>query len=154
MTSSRAAVGSGGLPPTGQRRRLPLAGLPKPVARARALTSQALADWYGLADGPQGEPGIAGDVVLLVAELVSNALLHGGGPVELVLDATADRLRIEVSDRTSTLPTPHRPHHPALPGGHGLYIVERAADRWGAQPQPTGKTIWAEVEAKRLRTGS
>ncbi|WP_316529521.1 ATP-binding protein [Kitasatospora brasiliensis] len=130
------------LPPGGQRRRLPLAGLPKPVARARAFTTEAVGDWY--------PPHAAMDVVLLVAELVANAMLHGDGPLELVLDATARRLRVEVSDRSPALPALRLPHEPALPGGHGLFIVQRTADRWGAEPHGQGKTIWAEFDTGRL----
>ncbi|WP_380282381.1 ATP-binding protein [Kitasatospora purpeofusca] len=136
-------------PPGGQRRRLTLAGLPKPVAHARTFTAQALADWYpsGVGDG------MAEDVVLLAAELVANAMLHGDGPLEMVLDVTGARLRVEVSDRSPLMPTPRRPHNPALPGGHGLFIVERTADRWGAEPHSQGKAIWAEVDSARLLRG-
>ncbi|MFI9362265.1 ATP-binding protein [Kitasatospora sp. NPDC053057] len=157
MTMSRGALDgdphrAGLVPPGGgQRRRLPLVGLPKPVARARAHTVGALGDWCAPAPEQGAGGGIAEDVVLVVAELVGNAMLHGGGPLELVLDLTGARLRIEVSDRTADLPAPHEPHHPALPGGHGLFIVQRTADRWGAEPHALGKTIWAEFDASRLR---
>ncbi|MFI9162954.1 ATP-binding protein [Kitasatospora aureofaciens] len=139
------------LPVGGQRRRLPLVGLTKPVARARAHTIGALGDWCPSGWGPGAAEGIAEDVVLVVAELVGNAMLHGDGPLELVLDITPARLRIEVSDRSTELPAPRQPHHPALPGGHGLFIVQRIADRWGAQPHAQGKTIWAEFDTRRLR---
>ncbi|MFI2611002.1 ATP-binding protein [Kitasatospora sp. NPDC018619] len=138
------------LPPGGQRRRLPLAGLPKPVARARAFTTEAVADWYPPADA---RDGAGADVVLLVAELVANAMLHGDGPLELVLDATEQRLRVEVSDRSPAMPALRLPHEPALPGGHGLFIVQRTADRWGAEPNGQGKAIWAEFDAERLTRG-
>ncbi|MER7765847.1 ATP-binding protein [Kitasatospora sp. NPDC096140] len=138
------------LPPGGQRRRLTLAGLPKPVAHARTFTLDALGDWYGPAAEPDARDGVAADVVLLVAELVANAMLHGDGPLELVLDAAADRLRVEVSDRSPAMPAPRLPHQPALPGGHGLVIVQRIADRWGAEPHSQGKAIWAEFDAARL----
>ncbi|MFH9352167.1 ATP-binding protein [Kitasatospora sp. NPDC017646] len=137
------------LPAGGQRRRLPLAGLTKPVARARTHTVRALGDWCAPAPGA-GE-GITEDIVLVVAELVGNAMLHGDGPLELILDLTPARLRIEVSDRSTDMPAPREPHHPALPGGHGLFIVQRIADRWGAEPHVQGKTIWAEFDALRLR---
>ncbi|MER6298753.1 ATP-binding protein [Kitasatospora sp. NPDC001539] len=156
MTTSRATLdgdrsGAGPtLPPGGQRRRLHLAGLPKPVARARTYTAQAVADW----SWPTGAAGTGDDIVLLVAELVANATLHAGGPVELVLDASEARLRIEVSDRSTTLPEPRRPHHPGLPGGHGLFIVQQTATRWGALPHDDGKTVWAEIDAPRPATGS
>ncbi|MEU3571988.1 ATP-binding protein [Kitasatospora sp. NPDC036755] len=141
------------LPPGGQRRRLPLAGIPKPVARARAFTTEAVGDWYPPAAAPGAHEGVGADVVLLVAELVANAMLHGDGPLELVLDATGQRLRVEVSDRSQAMPALRLPHEPTLPGGHGLFIVQRTADRWGAEPHGQGKTIWAEFDAHRLSRG-
>ncbi|MFE2111074.1 ATP-binding protein [Kitasatospora sp. NPDC059463] len=140
-------------PPGGQRRRLTLAGLPKPVAHARTFTVRALADWFPPAAVPGPRDEAAEDVVLLAAELVANAMLHGDGPLEMVLEITGARLRVEVSDRSPVMPTPRRPHDPSMPGGHGLFIVERTADRWGAEPHSQGKTIWAEVDAARLRRG-
>ncbi|MER5352105.1 ATP-binding protein [Kitasatospora sp. NPDC002551] len=137
-------------PPGGQRRRLTLAALPKPVAHARSFTARTLAEWYPSAAGSGDHDGVVEDVVLLAAELVANAMLHGDGPLELVLDVTGARLRIEVSDRSPVMPTPRQPHNPALPGGHGLFIVERTADRWGAEPHGQGKTIWAEVDTARF----
>ncbi|MFJ6382368.1 ATP-binding protein [Kitasatospora sp. NPDC092039] len=141
------------LPPGGQRRRLPLAGLPKPVARARAFTAEAVGDWYPPAGAPDAHEGVGEDVVLLVAELVANAMLHGDGPSELVLHATGQRLRVEVSDRSPVMPVLRLPHEPALPGGHGLFIVQRTADRWGAEPNGQGKAVWAEFDAHRLTRG-
>ncbi|KIQ65497.1 hypothetical protein TR51_16620 [Kitasatospora griseola] len=135
-------------PPGGQRRRLRLAGISRPVARARAFTAEALGDW-SWSTPPDADLGE--DVVLLVAELVGNAMLHAGGPLELVLDATPARLRIEVSDASAVLPALRTPHRPGLPGGHGLYIVQHTADRWGADLHAQGKSIWAEIDVSRLR---
>lgn len=137
----------------GQRRRLRLAGVPKPVARSRAFTGQALADWNWLHPEDGADPDVVDDVLLLVAELVANAMLHAGGPLELVLDASPARLRIEVSDGSDHLPEPRRPHRPGVPGGHGLFIVQRAADRWGADPTAGGKAVWAEIDTARLAPG-
>ncbi|MFJ9608988.1 ATP-binding protein [Kitasatospora sp. NPDC101176] len=148
MTTSRATLDDDRpdagptLPPGGQRRRLHLAGLPKPVARARAFTAQAIADWSWPTDAEGAD-----DIVLLVAELVANAMLHAGGPVFLLLDASETRLRIEVADGSTTLPEPRVPHRPGLPGGYGLFIVQKAATRWGAVPHADGKSVWAEIDA-------
>ncbi|WP_406115738.1 ATP-binding protein [Kitasatospora purpeofusca] len=148
LDETRAEVGSIGsvgsvrslLPAGGrQRRRMPFAGQHRPVARAREFALAALTDWAW----PE-----AGDVVLLVAELAANAVRHTDGPLELVLDLSPARLRIEVSDTSPTLPEPRRPHRPGLPGGHGLYIVQQASDRWGSVPHERGKTVWAEFDAR------
>ncbi|MER7519265.1 ATP-binding protein [Streptomyces sp. NPDC126499] len=140
--------------PGDTRRRLRLAGLASPAGRARAFTLETLADWSWSATTPGVDADVAGDVVLVVAELVANSVAHGGGPLELVLDATGTRLRIEVSDSGTLLPAPRRSHHPELPGGHGLFIVERVTDRWGVERHAWGKTVWAEVDAKRLAPGT
>ncbi|MGW6919615.1 ATP-binding protein [Kitasatospora sp. NPDC054939] len=156
MTTSRGTLDGdphrelSAVPVGGQRRRLTLADLPKPVGRAREFTARALGDWYPAAAAGIADEDIAADVVLLVAELVANAMLHGGGPLELVLDTTGERLRVEVSDRSPDLPVPRRPHEPTLPGGHGLFIVQQTADRWGAEGHSHGKTIWAEFDTVRL----
>ncbi|MEU2393423.1 ATP-binding protein [Streptomyces sp. NPDC007369] len=145
--------GESRIPPDGQRRRLLLAGLPKPVAHARAFTAEALDDWCWSADSYGVDRDLTQDVVLVVAELVANAMLHAGGPLELVLDASPSRLRIEVSDGDASLPAPRRPHRPAQPGGHGLLIVQRTSDRWGAERHARGKTVWVEFDAARPAPG-
>ncbi|MFJ9775402.1 ATP-binding protein [Kitasatospora sp. NPDC101157] len=146
MNTSRELLGNEpvphltAVPAGGQRRRLALAGVPRPVARARTFTATALADWAW------PDPARAGDIVLLAAELVSNAMLHADGAVELALHITTARLRIAVSDRSPALPELRRPHRPGLPGGHGLFIVQQTCDRWGAAPHRDGKTVWAECD--------
>ncbi|NUS58140.1 MAG: ATP-binding protein [Streptomycetaceae bacterium] len=130
------------LPPQGQRRRLRLAGTPKPVARARAFAAQALADWSWPGDAADADH----DVVLLAAELVANAAMHADGPRELAVEYTGTRMRIEVADGSPVLPAPRRPHRPGVPGGHGLFIVQRSSDRWGASRHARGKTVWAEID--------
>ncbi|WP_351227360.1 ATP-binding protein [Streptomyces sp. NPDC002133] len=89
------------------------------------------------------------DVLMVVSELVTNACLHAGGPEELVLHCTSERLRIEVTDASPVPPHP-RPHaDPAVPGGHGLVVLGRLARAWGSAPHGTGKTVWAEIAAPR-----
>ncbi|MGA4545311.1 ATP-binding protein [Uniformispora flossi] len=131
------------LPPPRQRRRLRLAGTPRPVARARAFAAQALADWSWPGDATDADH----DVVLLAAELVANAAMHADGALELVVEFTGTRMRIEVADGSPVLPAPRRPHRPGVPGGHGLFIVRRSSDRWGASRHAHGKTVWAEIDA-------
>ncbi|MCX4804125.1 ATP-binding protein [Streptomyces sp. NPDC058682] len=130
----------------GQRRRLALAGVRGPVAKGRDFTRQALLDW-GWSGTETSE-----DALLLVSELLTNASLHAGGCIELALSA-GEVLRIEVFDGTTTPPRRHPSPQRALPGGHGLYIVERVSDRWGTHTHEDGKAVWAEIEASRLTSG-
>lgn len=95
------------------------------------------------------DAAIAGDTldtaVLLVTELVSNAIEHGGGTA--VLDAIADerQLRISVVDADPVLPIA-RVGDVDDERGRGLMLVEALASRWGASPYGPGKTVWFELD--------
>ena len=79
---------------------------------------------------------------LLVSEVVTNAVRHGsnGRPVELHASWNSE-VRVEVSDDGEGF-TP-APRIGALdePGGFGLYLVGRLADRWGVETDD-GTTVW------------
>jgi hypothetical protein len=83
-----------------------------------------------------------GDVLLCLSELLTNAVHHGLAPIGLVVESGADGVRIEVRDCSPELP---RRRLPDATGGRGLHIVAAVARRWGTEPAPWGKTIWAEV---------
>lgn len=77
-----------------------------------------------------GRPELCDTACLLTSELVANAVLHAGAPVELVVDLDASRLAVEVIDPSTVTPRPIR----ATAGdtcGRGLAMVERLADAWG-----------------------
>jgi anti-sigma regulatory factor (Ser/Thr protein kinase) len=78
------------------------------------------------------------DAVLMVSELVTNAVLHGLGAISLRIDAEADTVRIEVADEGNVAVAP-RPE-PGPDGGWGLRIVEELADEWGVLDGRT--TVW------------
>ncbi|MFE6105127.1 ATP-binding protein [Streptomyces laurentii] len=139
-----------------QVRRLVLDGAGGAVTRCRDFTAAALAEWGWLpAATPEGRER-AEDVLLLVSEVVTNACLHAGGPEELVLRhrggaGRADpggRLRIEVADPSPVPPRPRAPRSPALPGGHGLMVLDRLAGAWGSAARADGgpgKVVWLEI---------
>ncbi|MGW2997257.1 ATP-binding protein, partial [Streptomyces sp. NPDC001193] len=116
------------------------------VAKGRDFARQALQDWGW--DGTKTSE----DALLLVSELLTNASLHAGGCIELVVCA-GEVLRVEVFDGSTTPPRRDPSPQRGLPGGHGLYIVQRLSDRWGAQVHEHGKAVWAEIEASRLTSG-
>jgi hypothetical protein len=144
---------AGGAPAGDGRRRTDLPGTPGAVAIGREFTRRALADWGWIPDPPDlSRQTVAADILLLVSELLANAIMHAGGALELVVHPgrATGALRLEVIDADPTLPVPPAVHRPGHPGGHGLLIVEKLSDRWGVIPGLVGKTVWAEVDLSRL----
>ncbi len=105
------------------------------IPRARRFTTQSLA---GVAEG------VVDDAELIVAELVTNALLHGRPPVTLRLLPLPDRVRIEVEDRGRQAPVRPRQTTDAMTG-RGLFLVAALATGWGVAQAPRGKIVWAEL---------
>ena len=88
-------------------------------------------------------------VVLLVSELVSNAVLHSGphaprATVGLAIAVVADHVRIEVDDAGANLPVVGDGALDRLTG-RGLLLVQSLAARWGCERSDVGKVVWAEV---------
>lgn len=86
-----------------------------------------------------------GTVALLVTELVTNALVHARSAPEVVVILRRDRIRVEVSDRSASLPVVRAAKTDAT-SGRGLALVERLSADWGVAPAPDGgKVVWFEV---------
>jgi anti-sigma regulatory factor (Ser/Thr protein kinase) len=85
-------------------------------------------------------------VVLVGSELVTNAVVHGGGSPKLRLSVLPDGARLEVHDNGAGLP--EQPEQDdTMTSGRGMLIVERSADSWGTEPDESGKWVWAEFSA-------
>ena len=82
---------------------------------------------------------------LLTSELVTNAVLHSGTPLELRVGCRRNRVRVEVADRTRRPPIIQRNIDPLALNGRGLQFVERLSARWGVRSEPEGKVVWFEV---------
>ena len=86
-----------------------------------------------------------GDVLLVVSELVTNAVLHaGGGGIDLTVTLSDSAVRIEVVDSSPALPEPKPPTEDNT-NGRGLLLVDAVAGTWGADLDQGGKRVWAEV---------
>src|SRR5690349_4686154 len=106
-------------------------------AAAREFVASRLRGW--------GIDGRFPDVELLTSELVTNAVRHAHGEVEVTIDRLdSDCIRLEVRDRSERLPV-LRPLESARDGGWGLHIVGRIAQRWGLEQRTGEKTIWCEI---------
>ena len=85
---------------------------------------------------------------LLVSELVTNAILHATGPVQVRGDYNGTRVRVEVHDHDPAPPQAHVTPASALDEhGRGLQLVAMLADSWGNIRTSDGKAIWIELAA-------
>jgi anti-sigma regulatory factor (Ser/Thr protein kinase) len=113
---------------------------PESVATARSLVRIALATWRleHLADG----------AALVVSELVTNAVQHARcDAVRVVVTRPSpSTVRVAVVDKSRVKPVPCRASEHDE-GGRGLTLVGLLAARWGTDPLPWGKRVWAELVA-------
>ncbi|HEY9244424.1 MAG TPA: ATP-binding protein [Streptosporangiaceae bacterium] len=93
---------------------------------------------------------LADTAVLLVSELVTNALQHAGPDASgtvLRLAYCGSWLRIEVHDTSPDGPQPRIPDW-LDESGFGLMLVDALATKWGVQQTTQGKAVWAELDAR------
>ncbi|MEV8045230.1 ATP-binding protein [Streptomyces griseoluteus] len=122
---------------------LPLPGCPRLLAGIRRHARVTLADWAL----PQE---VADDTLLVVSELISNAVLHALPPAFLRLvrrrTETGGTLGIEVTDGGPVARQPT--DHSTAPDEHGrgLTIVRALSTDHGTRGGPDGSaTWWAEL---------
>ncbi|MFC8871592.1 ATP-binding protein [Streptomyces sp. NPDC057148] len=129
---------------------------PSEVGRARRWARSRLAG-----SGIQADEPLAETLVLLVSELVTNAVVHTGrsAVLRLVLpgavteEAGEATVRLEVDDASDRAPVP-RCVDGEETGGRGLALVDGLADRWGWSREGTGKRIWCELDRCAGREGT
>jgi anti-sigma regulatory factor (Ser/Thr protein kinase) len=96
-------------------------------------------------------PSVRDDVSLLVTELVTNAVRHGGAasdrPLQVGFRRHADRIRVEVVDPGTAFEPPSPPRRGDSSGGWGLFLVDQIAERWGVRPTLAGTCVWFELPA-------
>lgn len=84
---------------------------------------------------------------LLISELVTNSVRHGpaseGVTIGVFIGVGRDRLRVEVTDGSTT---GARPRTPTDEGGYGLALVAELASRWGAGRERDSNMTWFELD--------
>ncbi|WP_410642757.1 ATP-binding protein [Amycolatopsis sp. lyj-346] len=113
-----------------------LTGSPGGLAAARRFTRLVLLAWT---DGAAVD-----DALLVVTELATNALRHGGGDPVLRLSVHDADVRIEVFDDNPALPV-RRPA--GADGGWGLALVDRLSAVRGTARHGRGKVVWCVLPA-------
>jgi anti-sigma regulatory factor (Ser/Thr protein kinase) len=85
-------------------------------------------------------------VLLVVSELVGNAVRHGRPPVNLRLRKTGEGVRVDVHDEDATAPIPVTDAGEAE-SGRGLLLIDALAAESGVEHiAGDGKVVWARVE--------
>jgi PAS domain-containing protein/anti-sigma regulatory factor (Ser/Thr protein kinase) len=115
--------------------------LPDAVMHARRFTARTLRRWK--------VQEVTDAALLVVSELVTNALVHTQGPVRVDLMFRGDRVRVCVSDSS-----PRAPAKPVIvdwesTGGRGLLLVEAMSESFGSMPVAGGKQVWSEITVPR-----
>jgi anti-sigma regulatory factor (Ser/Thr protein kinase) len=93
-----------------------------------------------------GDPDSRHAVVLLISELVTNAVIHARSTVTVDLAVRDDGpVIVKVHDESPVRPTARR-HQADRPGGRGMHLLNSLATRWGVEDSRIGKSIWFEVD--------
>jgi sigma-B regulation protein RsbU (phosphoserine phosphatase) len=82
------------------------------------------------------------DALLLVSELVTNAVVHAGTELELHITIGPGRARIEVVDYGPGLPIRQGDPHVTREGGRGIFLLDALAEEWGTRHFAGGKSVW------------
>ncbi|MFD7204143.1 ATP-binding protein [Streptomyces sp. NPDC059893] len=117
-----------------------LAGTREEVSPARRMVVDKVRAW-GVPLDAEAADGIS----LVASELVTNAVLHGDGPVTVTLHHRPGRLVIEVQDSNTRMPRAQCPGT-EQEGGRGLVLVGLLAARSGWELAADGKRVWAEMK--------
>ena len=112
---------------------LGLAPVPASVRVGRHFAARTLTDWDVAPEEIQ-------DAILIVSELVTNAVRHGRPPIRLRLRKIRQEVVIEVDDGDESMPRDRKPTYDSL-GGRGLPIVAALSRRWTANLSDAGKTV-------------
>ncbi|CAL9658059.1 hypothetical protein SUDANB15_06851 [Streptomyces sp. enrichment culture] len=115
--------------------------VPQAVGHARRFTRRTLRSW-----------GVTEDLdtaLLVVSELVTNALVHTDGQVRLDITLVNDRLRLAVADASPRTPVKPTSIGWEATGGRGILLVEAVSAAWGTLPVSGGKQVWAEFVLQR-----
>ncbi|MFD8483968.1 SpoIIE family protein phosphatase [Kitasatospora sp. NPDC059673] len=125
------------------------------AAAARGFVRDALLGW--------DLPEVVDDAVVLVSELVTNAVVHAGTAAEVACLREEDTVRIEVSDRhpergqtsfANVTLNSDRYGDPDSEGGRGLLMCSALSSSWGIEYAAGRKTVWFRLALPQQQPGT
>jgi len=112
---------------------------------AEALSARTAQRWVTQQLRALDVPDLDGDVALLTSEVVTNAVLHAGTPLQVSLHRDGDGVRVEVEDGSPVPPSRRLAHSRTATTGRGSRLLDQLASRWGwdtpcSLPKPSSVT--------------
>jgi anti-sigma regulatory factor (Ser/Thr protein kinase) len=118
---------------------------PTAAAAARRFVRDTLHGWVGAGASTDGK-GLVDDAVLLTSELVTNAVVHAGTPVQVTCRLADGAVEVVVSDNhpARLVPEPAENDHPPAErtSGRGLLLPAALASAWGVTYGRVSKSVW------------
>ncbi len=109
---------------------------PTEIGRARKMVRAHMEAW--------GYNGESQPLELAVSELVTNAIVHGRGLIDVRLVLNDDLVRLEVTDEGGGSSAPSFAAAAGDLGGWGLKLVESLAETWGVRSDDGRTRVWME----------
>ncbi|MET9225782.1 ATP-binding protein [Lentzea sp. NPDC003310] len=130
-------------PPPRRYRRVDLPNSLVAALLARDEVRNACEEWH--------LPALLDDALVVVSELVENAIRHGRTDSVLRIELRPTGLSIAVRD-DNPVPPVLTASQPGVPGHRGLELVEKICVAWGTTPHSDGgKIVWAVLGLRRGR---
>ena len=108
------------------------------VSQARGFVRQALQGW--------GAEEVLDDALLLVSELVTNAVVHAGTQADVRCEVSPEGVRIDVVDRHGCGWFPEAGMPPVeAEGGRGMAMAAALAESWGVEYAGALKRVWVRL---------
>jgi anti-sigma regulatory factor (Ser/Thr protein kinase) len=118
---------------------------PTAAAAARRFVRDTLRGWIVSEPAPAGR-GLIDDAVLLTSELVTNAVVHAGTPVQVECRLAGGAVEVVVSDGHPARWVPEPAENEISPAertsGRGLLLPSALASAWGVTYGPASKSVW------------
>src|ERR1700755_885061 len=130
---------AGPVSPGIERRTFTFRPVPESVPRARECV-------VGLAEPYVADDRIA-DLRLVISEVITNAVRHGGdGDMLVAVTPKSGFLCVQVTDTGEGFAPRPRAYEPDEDGGFGLFLVEQLTRRWGLTRENSNTRVWFEFD--------